>query len=80
MSPSDHGHAQLQPALASTAHSQEAFVGRMNDVTEAQSPQLCVPGATSECHKLTASSPQLLYEEWARYGVFYKYQPIDLVR
>uniref|UniRef100_A0A2I2ZGK7 Anoctamin n=1 Tax=Gorilla gorilla gorilla TaxID=9595 RepID=A0A2I2ZGK7_GORGO len=22
----------------------------------------------------------LLYEEWARYGVFYKYQPIDLVR
>ena len=25
-------------------------------------------------------SPQLLYEEWASYGVFYKYQPIDLVR
>uniref|UniRef100_A0A8C9DK78 Anoctamin n=1 Tax=Prolemur simus TaxID=1328070 RepID=A0A8C9DK78_PROSS len=24
--------------------------------------------------------PQLLYEEWARYGVFYKYQPIDLIR
>ncbi|XP_037589930.1 anoctamin-1 [Cebus imitator] len=23
---------------------------------------------------------KLLYEEWARYGVFYKYQPIDLVR
>ncbi|KAM7226140.1 hypothetical protein CapIbe_022285 [Capra ibex] len=23
---------------------------------------------------------QLLYEEWACYGVFYKYQPIDLVR
>ncbi|KAB0365095.1 hypothetical protein FD754_009251 [Muntiacus muntjak] len=23
---------------------------------------------------------QLLYEEWASYGVFYKYQPIDLVR
>lgn len=24
--------------------------------------------------------PQLLYQEWASYGVFYKYQPIDLVR
>ncbi|XP_069327815.1 anoctamin-1 isoform X3 [Eulemur rufifrons] len=23
---------------------------------------------------------KLLYEEWARYGVFYKYQPIDLIR
>lgn len=23
---------------------------------------------------------QLLCEEWASYGVFYKYQPIDLVR
>uniref|UniRef100_A0A7N9B186 Anoctamin n=1 Tax=Mastacembelus armatus TaxID=205130 RepID=A0A7N9B186_9TELE len=23
---------------------------------------------------------QILHEEWARYGVFYKYQPIDLVR
>ena len=23
---------------------------------------------------------QLLYQEWASYGVFYKYQPIDLVR
>lgn len=33
---------------------------------------------------LTGPSPlslsQLLYEEWASYGVFYKYQPIDLVR
>uniref|UniRef100_G3NCR8 Anoctamin n=1 Tax=Gasterosteus aculeatus aculeatus TaxID=481459 RepID=G3NCR8_GASAC len=27
-----------------------------------------------DCH------PQLLYEEWANYGVFYKYQPIGLVR
>lgn len=26
------------------------------------------------------SRSQLLYEEWASYGVFYKYQPIDLVR
>uniref|UniRef100_A0AAQ4S470 Anoctamin n=1 Tax=Gasterosteus aculeatus aculeatus TaxID=481459 RepID=A0AAQ4S470_GASAC len=26
------------------------------------------------------SSPRLLYEEWANYGVFYKYQPIGLVR
>lgn len=24
--------------------------------------------------------PQLLYQEWASYKVFYKYQPIDLVR
>uniref|UniRef100_A0A7N8XTF7 Anoctamin n=1 Tax=Mastacembelus armatus TaxID=205130 RepID=A0A7N8XTF7_9TELE len=24
--------------------------------------------------------PLILHEEWARYGVFYKYQPIDLVR
>ncbi|XP_032895485.1 anoctamin-2-like [Amblyraja radiata] len=23
---------------------------------------------------------RLLYQEWARYGVFYKYQPIDLIR
>ncbi|XP_078409663.1 anoctamin-1-like isoform X2 [Cetorhinus maximus] len=23
---------------------------------------------------------KLLYQEWARYGVFYKYQPIDLIR
>lgn len=23
---------------------------------------------------------QLLYQEWARYGVFYKFQPIDLIR
>ncbi|OBS63967.1 hypothetical protein A6R68_07494, partial [Neotoma lepida] len=22
----------------------------------------------------------LLYQEWARYGVFYKFQPIDLIR
>ncbi|MBZ3889178.1 Anoctamin-1 [Sciurus carolinensis] len=27
-----------------------------------------------------AAEPRLLYEEWASYGVFYKYQPIDLVR
>lgn len=26
------------------------------------------------------SLPQLLYEEWASYRVFYKYQPIDLIR
>lgn len=23
---------------------------------------------------------QLLHDEWARYGAFYKYQPIDLIR
>lgn len=23
---------------------------------------------------------QLLHNEWARYGAFYKYQPVDLIR
>lgn len=23
---------------------------------------------------------QLLHDEWARYGAFYKYQPVDLIR
>uniref|UniRef100_A0A8C0H1I5 Anoctamin n=1 Tax=Chelonoidis abingdonii TaxID=106734 RepID=A0A8C0H1I5_CHEAB len=31
-------------------------------------------------HSSLASMLKLLYREWARYGAFYKYQPIDLIR
>ncbi|ELK13232.1 Anoctamin-1 [Pteropus alecto] len=33
-----------------------------------------------EGEKVDFNDRKLLYEEWASYGVFYKYQPIDLVR
>ena len=39
----------------------------------------CIRQRASYVHSPLPFS-QLLYEEWACYGVFYKYQPIDLVR
>ncbi|XP_033913444.2 anoctamin-1-like isoform X4 [Acipenser ruthenus] len=33
-----------------------------------------------DCEDENANDRKLLYEEWASYSVFYKYQPIDLIR
>ncbi|KAL4660308.1 anoctamin-2-like [Arapaima gigas] len=37
-------------------------------------------GALHSAGEKKKNDRQLLHDEWARYGVFYKYQPIDLIR
>uniref|UniRef100_A0A8C7EFD3 Anoctamin n=1 Tax=Nothoprocta perdicaria TaxID=30464 RepID=A0A8C7EFD3_NOTPE len=60
-------------------HLKEDKVLLANGVYSAAYP-LHDPLGGSKCFSCRLSVLQLLCEEWASYGVFYKYQPIDLVR